>query len=228
MGTRMRLATLPTLPQQNENHRLVRMIFRRAELHDSQILAVEQSTYFATGRSPVHAETHTEEIMYFRRGRGKVLRNDAYVDVGPGSAVTIPKGMKHHVVNTGEDVLEHILISVGIGDLPPQGKTLPPRDDYMLADELPEMRRLACRKIVVPEGAASKSVTFPNHETVYVFSSGFVVAHVTVAGTEYEWQYALDGSNCIWLPPGLPHYFRNVGDAPVHAFNFMCRSGSGK
>jgi mannose-6-phosphate isomerase-like protein (cupin superfamily) len=225
MGTRMRLATLPTMQQQNENHRLVRMIFRRIELPGSPILAVEQSTYFATGRSPVHAESHTEEIMYFRRGRGKVLRGDKYVEVGPGSACTIPKSMTHHVVNSGEDVLEHILISVEIGNATPQGKNLP-SDDCVQLDGLGDLTRLALRKIVVPEGQSSPKVTFAEHETVYAFSGGHVVAHVTVAGTEYEWQYALDSSNCIWLPPGLPHYFRNIGDAPVHAMSFLCRSNS--
>ena len=71
MGTRMRLATIPTLPPHNENHRLVRMIFKRADLLSSSILAVEQSTYFATGQSPVHAEDDSEEIIYFRNWTGE-------------------------------------------------------------------------------------------------------------------------------------------------------------
>ena len=54
MGTRMRLATLPTQPMTNENHRLVRTVFRRADLLASSVLAVEQSTYFAGGKSPVN------------------------------------------------------------------------------------------------------------------------------------------------------------------------------
>src|SRR5690242_11768437 len=109
MGTRMRMATLPTQPVVNENHRLVRTVFKRADLLSSMVLAVEQSTYFAGGRSPVHAENDSEEVIYFRRGRGKVLRGSEYVEVGPGSAVTVPSGMPHHVVNSGEDVLEHVL-----------------------------------------------------------------------------------------------------------------------
>src|ERR1035438_4444357 len=104
MGTRMRLAVLPLQQMHNENHRLVRTVFKRAELLNSSILAVEHSTYFASGRSPVHAEDDSEEIIYFRRGNGQVLLGDRYVDVGPGSAVAIPSGIKHHVVNTGQDV----------------------------------------------------------------------------------------------------------------------------
>ena len=73
MGTRMRIANMPTQPQQNENHRLVRNVFKRAELLQSSVPAVEHSTYFANGCSPVHAEDDSEEVIYFRRGNGKVL-----------------------------------------------------------------------------------------------------------------------------------------------------------
>ena len=40
MGTRMRLATIPTQPMTNENHRLCRTVFKRAELLQSSVLAV--------------------------------------------------------------------------------------------------------------------------------------------------------------------------------------------
>ena len=52
MGTRMRIANMPTQPQQNENHRLVRNVFKRAELLQSSVLAVEHSTYFPNGARP--------------------------------------------------------------------------------------------------------------------------------------------------------------------------------
>jgi mannose-6-phosphate isomerase-like protein (cupin superfamily) len=92
MGTRMRIANMPTQPQQNENHRLVRHVFKRAELLQSSVLAVEHSTYFRGGASPVHAEADSEEVIYFRRGRGKVLLGNEYVEVSPGKAVAIPSG----------------------------------------------------------------------------------------------------------------------------------------
>ena len=224
MGTRMRLATLPTQPMTNENHRLVRTVFRRADLLASSVLAVEQSTYFAGGRSPVHAEDDSEEVIYFRRGRGKVLHGSSYVEVGPGSAVTIPGGIPHHVVNTGEDVLEHILISVDLSRPAPQAAALPDSGDYLVPHGQDGLQRLACRKFTVAPGQQSESLTYSDREVVYAISGGFAIAHVALPGGEYEWQYAVDASNCFWLPPGRPHFFRNVGDSPLSVTSFICLS----
>lgn len=224
MGTRMRLATLPTQPMTNENHRLVRTVFRRAELLASSVLAVEQSTYFAGGKSPVHAEDDSEEVIYFRRGHGKVLHGSNYVEVGPGSAVTIPGGIPHHVVNTGEDVLEHILISVDLSHPAPAAAALPDTGDYLVPHGKDGLQRLACRKFTVAPGQQSGSQTFSDREVVYAISGGFAVVHVALPGGEYEWQYAVDASNCFWLPPGRPHFFRNVGDSPLSVTSFLCLS----
>ena len=98
MGTRMRLATIPTQPMTNENHRLCRTVFKRAELLQSSVLAVEHSTYFAGGHSPVHAEDDSEEVIYFRRGRGKVLLGNQFVDVQAGSAVVIPSSHRWRTI----------------------------------------------------------------------------------------------------------------------------------
>ena len=68
MGTLMRLASLATAPQRNENHRLVQVVFSPGDLGTTRLLGVERSLYFPSGRSPIHAEGHSEEIMYFRRG----------------------------------------------------------------------------------------------------------------------------------------------------------------
>lgn len=201
------------------------MIFKRAELLSSSILAVEQSTYFEKGRSPVHAEEDSEEIIYFRKGSGQVLLGDEYVDVGPGSAVPVTKGIKHHVVNVGSDVLEHILISADISSSAPTISPQPNTDDYILQREASGLERLSCRKVIVEEGARTEKISFPGQESVYAISSGFVVAHVGLPSGDYEWQYAFDSANCFWLPPGLPHYFRNVGDCPMHLINFLCVSG---
>jgi len=208
----------------NENHRLVRTVFRRAELLASSVLAVEQSTYFAGGKSPVHAEGDSEEVIYFRRGRGKVLRGDVYVEVGPGSAVTIPGGIQHHVVNTGEDVLEHILISADLSRQTPRAKSLPDTGDYLVRHGTGDLKRLACRKFTVAVGEQSASWVYEDREVVYAISGGFATVHVGLPGGEYEWQYAMDGSNCFWLPLGRPHFFRNVGDSPLTVVALLCLS----
>ncbi|MGV6872089.1 cupin domain-containing protein [Pseudochelatococcus sp. B33] len=220
----MKLASLSTPPQRNENHRLVRVVFSNSDLVDSNIMGVEQSIYFASGSSPVHAESPTEEIIYFRRGRGKVLLGDTYVDVGPGSAVAIPTGIEHHVVNSGKDVLEHILIGAAIGDRPPERGYKAQPGDCLPEDQSRLLSRLECRRMTIAEDESSAPSDFAAHESVYTISAGFAIAHVKLAGTEYEWQYALDASNCIWIPPGVPHYFRNIGDTQLQLVQFQCRT----
>jgi mannose-6-phosphate isomerase-like protein (cupin superfamily) len=224
MGALMRLASLTTAPERNENHRLVKVVFSRGDLVDSQLLGVERSLYFPSGKSPVHAEGHSEEIIYFRQGRGKVLLGEDYVDVGPGSAVAIPGGIAHHVVNSGDDNLEHILISAEIGDCPRQETYLEQPGDCMPQPQTRLLSRLTCRKTVVVEGIRTAEVTRNHHESVYTLSAGFAIAHVKLAGTDYEWQYALDATSCIWIPPSIPHSFRNIGDTPLHLVEFQCRS----
>jgi mannose-6-phosphate isomerase-like protein (cupin superfamily) len=224
MGTLMRLGSLATAPERNENHRLVKVVFSRSDLVDSQLFGVERSLYFPSGKSPIHAEGHSEEIIYFRQGKGKVLLGQEYVDVGPGSAVAIPGGVAHHVVNTGEDILEHILISAEIGDCPRQEAYEAQPGDCMPQNQTRMLSRLTCRKTIVAEQTRTAEVIRADHESVYTLSAGFAIAHVKLAGTDYEWQYALDASQCIWIPPSIPHSFRNIGDSPLHLVEFQCRA----
>jgi mannose-6-phosphate isomerase-like protein (cupin superfamily) len=224
MGTLMRLASMSTPIPRNENHRLVQVVFSQSDLVDSRILGIERSTYFASGRSPIHAESHSEEIIYFKRGRGKVLLGDTYAEVKPGSAVAIPSGIEHHVVNSGEDVLEHVLISAEIGNCPPQ-KTYKARPgDCLPEDQTRLLSRLTCQRTTIAEDERSAETTLPEHESVYTISGGHAVAHIKLTDTEYEWQYALDASHCIWIPAGVPHSFRNIGDTPLHLVNFQCHT----
>lgn len=224
MGTLMRLASLSASPERNENHRLCSVVFSQKDLVDSNILAVERSTYFPSGKSPIHAEGHSEEIIYFRRGRGKVLLGDTYVDVGPGSAVAIPSGIEHHVVNPGKDVLDHILIGVEIGNCPLQSDYVAQPGDCLPQDQTRLLSRLSCTKAIVAEDGVTKQKTQSDVENIYTISAGFAVAHVMLAGTDYEWEYALDTSSCLWIPAGVPHHFRNIGDSPLHIVNFASRT----
>lgn len=226
MGTRMRIANMPTQPQQNENRRLVRNVFKRADLLQSSVLAVEHSTYFANGCSPIHAEEDSEEVIYFRRGRGKVLLGNQYVEVSPGSAVAIPSGIRHQVVNSGEDVLEHILISADLANKPPAARSLPDTGDYLIGPERKDMARLNCRSFTVAQGARTESLRYDDRETVYAISCGYAVVHCGLPEGAYEWEYSLDSANCIWLPPGRPHSFRNVGDCPLHVTGFTVVTGA--
>lgn len=53
-------------------------------------------------------ETHedTDQFIRVETGRGEVVINDVPSPLGPGSAVVIPAGAKHDVVNRGEEPLK--------------------------------------------------------------------------------------------------------------------------
>ena len=224
MGTYMRVATLPNQPVQNESSRLVRTVFRRADLISSSILAVEHSTYFRSGSSPVHAEADSEEIIYFRRGTGRVLQGDSYVEVAPGSAVAIPSGIEHCVENTGTDPLEHILISATLKGTVPGAAPID-NTGALISHGQDGLQRLACYRYELAPGESTEYFDYSDREVAYAVSSGYVVPHVKLPRTDYEWQYSIDASNAIWLPADRPHRFRNVGDCTAVLIAFVCLTG---
>lgn len=222
MGTRIRLAVLPELPFQNENQRLVRVVFRRINLPGSQVLAFEDSVYFCQGSSPLHADADSEEVIYVRRGTGYVQIDDARVPVRPGTAVAVPRSVRHRVVNTGHDVLGHLLICADITrPAPPRPHRAEP-DDLVTAGPDSRLERLTCRRLQLKEGESSDRLVFPDREVIYALSGGFAVVEVTTADGAWEWEYAVDASHAFWLPPGTPHAFRNVGDCDLTAVGFLC------
>ncbi|HXG16288.1 MAG TPA: cupin domain-containing protein [Calidithermus sp.] len=222
MGTRIRLATLPELPFQNENQRLVRIVFRRINLPDSQVLAFEQSVYFTQGSSPLHADNRSEEIVYIRRGTGYVQVDDTRVPVRPGTAVAIPRAAQHRVVNTGRDVLEHLLICADLARPAPSAPHPAEPDDLITAGPDARLERLTCRRLQFKEGEGSARLAYSDQEVIYALSGGFAVIQVSTADRAWEWEYAVDASHAFWLPPGTPHAFRNVGDSDLTVVGFLC------
>jgi mannose-6-phosphate isomerase-like protein (cupin superfamily) len=221
MGTRIRLATLPEIPFQNENHRLVRIVFRRLNLPGSLVLAFENSVYFTEGSSPLHSDDDSEEIIYVRRGTGFVQIDDRQVPVRPGAAVAVPRSVKHRVVNTGKDVLEHLLICADITKPKPATPFPGAAEDLMTAGPGSRLERLSCRRLALKEGESSEILVYQDREVIYGLSGGFAVM-VSTADGAYEWEYAVDASNAFWLPAGTRHAFRNVGDSELTAVGFLC------
>lgn len=224
MGTRIRLATLPEIPFQNENHRLVRIVFRRLNLPGSLVLAFENSVYFTQGSSPLHSDDDSEEIIYVRRGTGYVQIDDRQVPVRPGAAVAVPRSVKHRVVNTGKDVLEHLLICADITKPAPPAPHAATAEDLVSAGSGSRLERLSCRRLSFKEGESSEILVYRDREVIYGLSGGFAVIMVSTADGAYEWEYAVDASNSFWLPAGTRHAFRNVGDSELTAVGFLCDS----
>lgn len=55
-----------------------------------------------------HHHVRTEEIYYILEGSGRMFLDDESRDVGPGDAVAIPPGARHHITNTGPAVLRFL------------------------------------------------------------------------------------------------------------------------
>ena len=115
-----------------------------------------------------------------------------------------------------------MLISAEIGTCPRQADYVDLGDDCMPEDQTRLLSRLRCGRLTIGLGERGAEAVCPEQESVYVISAGFAIAHVKLAGTEYEWQYALDASSCFWVPPGIPHSFRNIGDTLLHLVQFQC------
>jgi mannose-6-phosphate isomerase-like protein (cupin superfamily) len=223
MGTESRISQLAHLPFSNENTRLVRTVWSPLQIPSTALMGVEQTQYFPGGSGALHSDDRSEEVIYFRQGRGEVQLDDKVVQVGPGSTVCVPKNVAHQVRNTGKDLLEHILIT---GDLTlPQRapSALPEGLDYLVRERQGNgLERLSAFRIRVAPGETTQPLTSPDRECVYVASSGYVVAKVRTHEDLWDFEYALNTSNSMWVPAGPPHSFRNVGDVPAVIIGFMC------
>lgn len=49
---------------------------------------------------PMEVHPHTSQFIRFEKGKGQVIINDVVRDVQDGSAVVIPAGTRHQVINT--------------------------------------------------------------------------------------------------------------------------------
>lgn len=65
---------------------------------------------FAGRSNPAHYHPNCEEILYVQSGHGKHLLDEDWISVRPGSIVRIPIGMKHQLVNEGNDSLVTIIV----------------------------------------------------------------------------------------------------------------------
>lgn len=217
MGTLIKFAQLSSIPYQNENQRMVRVVFVGSNLGSRCLLTYENSTYFSQGRSPVHSDDTSEEIIYFRRGTGIVQLDSQEIKVEPGSAVAVPRSRLHCVVNTGRDFMEHWLLGADISRK--RAKPTPPlvRNGKLLVVPGPQsgLERLSCRRLELEPGKGEETEVFEDQESVYAVSAGCGIVQVRTADGKYAWEYAIDGTTAFWLPVGTRYGFRNTGDCTL-------------
>lgn len=222
MGTESRISHLGALPFSNENSRLVRTMWSPHQIPHTALMGVEQTQYFPGGRSATHSDDRSEEIIYFRQGHGQIQLDDRIVEVGPGTAVAVPKDVVHTVRNTGSDMLEHILVTgnLTLDSLP--ASPLPASLDYLIGGEAHGLQRLSAFRVEIPPGGTTEPLTLLDRECVYVLSSGYVVAKVLTHDFLYDFEYALTVNSSMWVPAGPRHSFRNIGDTTAVLIGFMC------
>jgi len=56
-------------------------------------------------RTGLHTHWTGEELIFFYQGRGRMQVGDDEMDVGPETAVLIPRGTPHNFVNTGTETV---------------------------------------------------------------------------------------------------------------------------
>ncbi|MCA9103748.1 MAG: cupin domain-containing protein [Pirellulales bacterium] len=64
--------------------------------------------------NPLHYHPNCEEVLHVLSGQGRHSFNDDSIDLGVGSTIRIPIGVKHNLANTGDETLT-CLISFSSG-----------------------------------------------------------------------------------------------------------------
>ncbi len=86
---------IETLTKENTNFRKVLYTGEQSQLVLMSLLPGEEIG------SEVHADN--DQFFRFEEGVGKVVINDTEYEVSDGSAVVVPKGATHNVINTSAD-----------------------------------------------------------------------------------------------------------------------------
>ncbi len=56
-------------------------------------------------RNPVHYHPNCEEILYLLSGTGRHSYDDSTIELRAGDTLRIPRGVRHNLENTGDEVL---------------------------------------------------------------------------------------------------------------------------
>ena len=88
----------------------LRVLFDR-ETNDVKQISVWETTFPPGAGSPVHKHPHpVEELLYVLRGKGIETVGDEQREVGPGTAIFIPREVQHRIENTGDEMLVLLVV----------------------------------------------------------------------------------------------------------------------
>jgi len=60
------------------------------------------------GAMDPHSHDNEEEVMYVLQGQGRVMVDGSSEAIGPGSAIYLPVGSEHRMINESDDVLKFV------------------------------------------------------------------------------------------------------------------------
>jgi mannose-6-phosphate isomerase-like protein (cupin superfamily) len=91
------VADIEKLSLENNNFRHVLYTDKNCQLVLMSLLAGED----------IGEEVHdVDQFLRVEKGTGKAVLNDVPQDIADGSAIIVPAGMKHNIINTGSDFMK--------------------------------------------------------------------------------------------------------------------------
>jgi mannose-6-phosphate isomerase-like protein (cupin superfamily) len=70
------------------------------------------SEIMSGGKSNPHTHDDAEEVFYVVSGNGKMIVGDDEEEIGIGSCVFIPLGKRHQIINTSDEILKILAVTV--------------------------------------------------------------------------------------------------------------------
>ncbi len=75
-----------------------------------QGISMGQNVTEVGSRIPEHVHEESEEAMFVFSGRGRLITEEGEQDLVAGSAIYMPPGVKHSIINTGDEDMKLVWV----------------------------------------------------------------------------------------------------------------------
>ncbi len=76
----------------------------------AQGFSMGQNVTAVGSQIPEHMHEISEEGMYIVSGQGRLITDEGEQELGPGMAIYMPPGVKHSIINTGNEELKLVWV----------------------------------------------------------------------------------------------------------------------
>ena len=111
MGANIKVVKLHSAKREDEVHRMSVNLFNKGVVGETRFASCDHGTYLTGGKVQPHQPEHLKEIFYFTRGTGIFTLDGKEIPIKAGSAFVVPPRSVHSIVNTGDDILQHVVCS---------------------------------------------------------------------------------------------------------------------